>query len=152
MLARTTTLLLALGAVASAQTLKGFPSSITCLKDDGTNGDVSQAEIESSVVGPQGDITEESAANTASGHCTSLSGIPLYYVSYPLQQCRILWVLCYWYANSFINHLRPLLGILQVSAMPMTRPRIPTPSVWLRVLLTRKLGIQACVPKISLGQ
>lgn len=85
MLSRTTTLLLALGAVASAQTLKGFPSSITCLKNDGTNGDVSQAEIESSVVGPQGDITEESAANTASGHCTSLSGIPLYYVSCPLQ-------------------------------------------------------------------
>ncbi|KKY32961.1 hypothetical protein UCDDA912_g07081 [Diaporthe ampelina] len=79
MLAQSTTILLALGAVASAQTLTGFPSSITCLKNDGTNGDVSRAEIESAVVGPQGDVTEESAANTASGHCTSLSGIPLYY-------------------------------------------------------------------------
>lgn len=114
MLSQTTTLLLALGAVASAQTLKGFPSSITCLKNDGTNGDVSQAEIESSVIGPQGDITEESAANTASGHCTSLSGIPLYYVSCPLQLCHILRVLYYWYANSFINHSRPLPGTLQV--------------------------------------
>lgn len=81
MLAQSTTLVLALGAAASAQTLKGFPSSITCLKDDGTNGNVSQAQIESAVVGPQGDITEQSASNTASGHCTSLTGIPLYYVS-----------------------------------------------------------------------
>ncbi|POS74036.1 hypothetical protein DHEL01_v207563 [Diaporthe helianthi] len=78
MFARSTTLLLALGAVASAQTLKGFPTSITCLKNDRTDGDVSQDQIESAVVGPQGDITESSASNAASGHCTSLRGIPLY--------------------------------------------------------------------------
>ncbi|KAG8162274.1 hypothetical protein KVR01_008039 [Diaporthe batatas] len=77
MLAQSTTLLLALGAVASAQTMKGFPSSITCLKDDGTNGTVSQAQIESAIVGPQGDLIEQSAANAASGHCVTLS-IPLY--------------------------------------------------------------------------
>lgn len=94
MVAQSTALILALGAVASAQTFNGVPSSITCLKDDLTNSDVTRAQIESAIVGPQGDMIEESASNRASGYCSSsaFTGIPLYSVSRHFNMPRLLYV------------------------------------------------------------
>ncbi|KAF9880290.1 hypothetical protein CkaCkLH20_02244 [Colletotrichum karsti] len=75
-----TFILLTLGALASAQTLEGFPESISCKQSSGGNASVSKAEMKSAIVGPKGNLEDNSAANVASGKCSSLSGIPLYTV------------------------------------------------------------------------
>ncbi|KAL0933623.1 uncharacterized protein CTRU02_210422 [Colletotrichum truncatum] len=75
-----TVLFLALGAFASAQTLEGFPNSISCQQDAGGEATVSKAELKEAIVGPKGTMSDPSAANVASGKCSTLSGIPLYTV------------------------------------------------------------------------
>ncbi|GJC91587.1 hypothetical protein ColKHC_00413 [Colletotrichum higginsianum] len=70
-------LLLALGAAASAQQFEGFPNGLTCKTGSGGTGSttITKIELQDAIVGPQGDKYDNSAANVASGKCTSLSGI-----------------------------------------------------------------------------
>ncbi|KAK2763516.1 hypothetical protein CKAH01_15980 [Colletotrichum kahawae] len=75
-----TIVILALGALASAQTLTGFPDSISCKQTSGGNASVSKAEMKAAIVGPKGFKEDDSAANVASGKCATLSGIPLFTV------------------------------------------------------------------------
>ncbi|KAJ0159350.1 hypothetical protein CTA2_9881 [Colletotrichum tanaceti] len=86
MLARSV-LLLALGAVASAQEYVGFPNSVTCKTGRGTvptgSADFTRIQLQDTMVGPKGTMQDKSAANAASGKCTSLSGIPYYTVDPP---------------------------------------------------------------------
>lgn len=84
-----TVLLLALGALTSAQQFKDFPSVLTCQTGDGTTTvDIPQEVSQKAVVrgsgGPAGTLMEESAANASSGKCTRLAGIPYFVVRYPL--------------------------------------------------------------------
>lgn len=69
------------GALASAQTLQGFPSSVSCKQDGGGSAEVTKAEMQAAIVGPKGFLEDNSAANVASGKCSTLSGVPLYTVS-----------------------------------------------------------------------
>ncbi|KAF6834729.1 hypothetical protein CMUS01_06046 [Colletotrichum musicola] len=68
------------GALASAQILQGFPSSISCKQDAGGSAEVTKAEMQAAIVGPKGNLEDNSAANVASGKCSRLSGVPLYTV------------------------------------------------------------------------
>ncbi|GKT43359.1 uncharacterized protein ColSpa_03540 [Colletotrichum spaethianum] len=70
-------LFLALGAVASAQTFEGFPNSLTCNTGSGS-ATITKTEAQDAIVGPKGTKEDDSAANTASGKCVTLSGIPLF--------------------------------------------------------------------------
>ncbi|TDZ71699.1 hypothetical protein CTRI78_v001994 [Colletotrichum trifolii] len=79
MLARSV-LVLAISAVASAVTLQGFPSSVSCLQDSGKTAELTKAEMQAAIVGPKGLKEDDSAANVASGKCSTLSGIPLFTV------------------------------------------------------------------------
>ncbi|EFQ27538.1 hypothetical protein CGRA01v4_04643 [Colletotrichum graminicola] len=72
-----TFLLMNLGAFASAQTFLGFPESLTCKTDNGP-ATISETECQNAIVGPKGLKQDDSAANVASGHCSTLSGIPLF--------------------------------------------------------------------------
>ncbi|WYZ34146.1 hypothetical protein EsH8_I_000422 [Colletotrichum jinshuiense] len=69
---------LALGALASAQTYEGFPTSLSCKLTSGGTAEISKIEAQDTIVGPKGSKIDDSAANVASGFCVSLSGIPLY--------------------------------------------------------------------------
>ncbi|KAK6206715.1 hypothetical protein QIS74_13203 [Colletotrichum tabaci] len=73
-------LLLALGAAASAQQFEGFPNGLTCKTGSGGTGSttITKIELQDAIIGPQGDKNDNSAANVASGKCTSLSGIPFF--------------------------------------------------------------------------
>ncbi|KZL80453.1 hypothetical protein CI238_03432 [Colletotrichum incanum] len=75
-----TFLLLALGAVVSAQTFEGFPNSLTCKTGSDASGSatITKIEIQDAIVGPKGNKEDDSAANVASGKCATLSGIPLF--------------------------------------------------------------------------
>ncbi|KAK2003947.1 hypothetical protein LX36DRAFT_666009 [Colletotrichum falcatum] len=70
-------LLMTLGAFASAQSFVGFPNSLTCKTDDGS-ATIQKAQIQSGIVGPKGIKLDDSAANVASGKCSTLSKVPLF--------------------------------------------------------------------------
>lgn len=78
-----TVLILALGAVASAQKFEDFPTSLTCKTGAGGKGTatISKIEAQDAVKGPNGTKQDDSAANVASGKCVNLSGVPFYGVS-----------------------------------------------------------------------
>ncbi|KAK1590238.1 uncharacterized protein LY79DRAFT_659721 [Colletotrichum navitas] len=76
MLAKTV-LLVTVGAFASAQTFVGFPKSLTCKTDNGP-AIISETEYQNAIVGPRGLKEDDNAANVASGHCSTLSDIPLF--------------------------------------------------------------------------
>ncbi|KAK1720135.1 hypothetical protein CaCOL14_002156 [Colletotrichum acutatum] len=73
-------LILALGAVASAQQFVDFPTSLTCKTGAGgkETATISKIEAQDAVKGPNGTKQDDSAANVASGKCVNLSGVPFY--------------------------------------------------------------------------
>ncbi|KAK2024127.1 hypothetical protein LX32DRAFT_656427 [Colletotrichum zoysiae] len=72
-----TFILVTMGALASAQTFVGFPNSLTC-KTAGGTATLSKTEVQNGIVGPKGLKIDDSAANVASGDCSTLSKIPLF--------------------------------------------------------------------------
>ncbi|OLN85853.1 hypothetical protein CCHL11_09932 [Colletotrichum chlorophyti] len=73
-----TVLLAMLSALALAQKFEGFPTTLTCQQSDGDNDNITDAELQTVVIGPKGNLYDKSAANIGAGKCSSLSGIPLY--------------------------------------------------------------------------
>lgn len=75
---------------ANAVSFVGFPSALSCLQADGSSQVKNAAELHTIVTENRATLIDRSAANVASGKCTSLSGVPLYAVSICLAIPRLL--------------------------------------------------------------
>lgn len=121
---------LALGALASAQTYEGFPTSLSCKLTSGGTAEISKIEAQDTIVGPKGSKIDDSAANVASGFCVSLSGIPLYAVSWDpcrrFRQVRKTWGFCMLTASCLPG--RPMFPTREPFTSHSTRRRTHTTS------------------------